>query len=228
MGNPAGVRRDFAALEARRMEAARLLRQGLSQSQVARVVGVHRQSVSRWAQELEQSGVRGLRQAKRTGRPPKLNPAQLRDLERALQRGPEAFGFASGLWTASRVRAVIEYRTGVRYHEDTSGAFCASSTGAASVPAAKRSSATSRRSGSGRESRGRGLKKSPLRAAHDRLHRRKRSERTAAAGADLGAARADPRCCNIISTGKCCRRRPASPGGTSTSGSILAPSMPPR
>jgi len=118
MGNPAGVRRDFAALEARRMEAARLLRQGLSQSQVARAVGVHRQSVSRWARELEQSGVRGLRQAKHTGRPPKLSPAQLRDLERALKRGPEAFGFVSGLWTAGRVRDLIEYRTGVRYHED--------------------------------------------------------------------------------------------------------------
>src|SRR5260370_18915055 len=118
MGNPAGVRRDFAALEARRMEAARLLRQGLSQAQVARAVGGHRQSVSRWAQELEQSGVCGLRQASRTGRPPKLSPAQLRDLERTLQRGREAFGFASGLWTASRVRALIEYRTGVRYHED--------------------------------------------------------------------------------------------------------------
>ena len=62
--------------------------------------------------------MRGLRQAKRTGRPPKLSPAQLRDLERALKRGSEAFGFASGLWTASRVRALIEYRTGVRYHED--------------------------------------------------------------------------------------------------------------
>src|SRR6266852_1595004 len=111
MGNPAGVRRDFAALEARRMEAARLLRQGLSQSEVARELDVHRQSVSRWARELEQSGVRGLRQAK-------LSPAQLRDLERALQLGPEAFGFASGLWTASRVRALIEERTGVRYHED--------------------------------------------------------------------------------------------------------------
>src|SRR5260370_23152148 len=118
MGNPAGVRRDFAALERRRMEAARLLRQGLSESQVARAVGVHRQSVSRWAQELEQSGVRGLRQAQRTGRPPKLSPAQVRDLERALKRGPEAFGFASGLWTASRVRAVIECRTRVRDHED--------------------------------------------------------------------------------------------------------------
>jgi transposase len=62
--------------------------------------------------------VRGLRQAKRTGRPPKLSPAQLRDLERALKRGPEAFGFVSGLWTAGRARDLIEYRTGVRYHED--------------------------------------------------------------------------------------------------------------
>lgn len=117
MGNPAGVRRDFAALEERRMEAARLLRAGLSQSEVARRVGVHRQSVSRWARELEQSGVRGLRKARRTGRPPRLSVAQLRDLERALMRGPEAFGFAGGLWTASRVRDLIEYRTGVRYHE---------------------------------------------------------------------------------------------------------------
>ena len=118
MGNPAGVRRDFTALERRRMEAARLLRQGLSQSEVARELGVHRQSVSRWARELGESGVRGLRKAGRTGRPAKLSPAQLRDLERALKRGPEAFGYASGLWTAARVRDLIEYRTGVRYHED--------------------------------------------------------------------------------------------------------------
>ena len=118
MGNPAGVRRDFAALEVRRRAAARLLRQGLSQSQVARELGVHRQSVSRWARELGASGVRGLRKAERSGRPPKLSPAQLRDLERALKRGPEAFGYATGLWTAARVRALIEERSGVRYHQD--------------------------------------------------------------------------------------------------------------
>ena len=39
------------------MEAARLLGEGLSQSEVARELGVHRQSVSRCARELEQSGV---------------------------------------------------------------------------------------------------------------------------------------------------------------------------
>jgi len=118
MGNAAGVRRDFAALETRRIEAARSLRAGLSQAEVARKVRVHRQSVSRWARELEESGLRGLRRAERTGRPPGHSAAQLRELARALKRGPEAFGFTSGLWTARRVRDLIAYRTGVRYHED--------------------------------------------------------------------------------------------------------------
>jgi len=53
MGNPAGVRRDFVALERRRRRAARLLAQGLRPSEVARQVGVHRQSVSRWARQWE-------------------------------------------------------------------------------------------------------------------------------------------------------------------------------
>jgi len=94
-----------------------LLRAGLSQSEVARKVGVHRQSVSRWARELDISGVHGLRKAERTGRPPKLTAVQMRAIERALKRGPEVFGFSTGLWTAARVRELIEQRTGVRYHE---------------------------------------------------------------------------------------------------------------
>ena len=50
MGNPAGVRRDFQALEQRRLRAAQLLKKGVHPSEVARQVGAHRQSVSRWAQ----------------------------------------------------------------------------------------------------------------------------------------------------------------------------------
>jgi transposase len=116
MGNPAGVRRDFAALERRRMVAARLLRQGVSQSEVARRLGVHRQSVIRWVRQLAQSGRAGLKKAGRAGRKPRLSPAQLRQLEQGLKRGPEALGYATGLWTANRVQELIEYRTGVRYH----------------------------------------------------------------------------------------------------------------
>ena len=49
MGNPADVRRDFDGLERRRMQAVRLMQQSVSQSEVARRLGVHRQSVIRWA-----------------------------------------------------------------------------------------------------------------------------------------------------------------------------------
>ena len=47
MGNPAGVKRDFKALERRRLRALRLLDKGLSQSAVGRRLGVAQQSVSR-------------------------------------------------------------------------------------------------------------------------------------------------------------------------------------
>ena len=34
-----------------------------------------------------------------------------------LKRGPEAWGYASGVWTTSQVRALIEEQCAVRYHE---------------------------------------------------------------------------------------------------------------
>ncbi len=117
MGNPAGVRRNFEALERRRMKAAELLKQGVSQSEVARRLGVHRQSVIRWVRQLAQSGRAGLKKAGRAGRKPKLSPTQLDQIEQGLKRGPEGLGYATGLWTAGRVRELIEYQCGVRYHE---------------------------------------------------------------------------------------------------------------
>lgn len=116
MGHPAGMKRDFAALEARRLEAGALLRQDLTQAEVARVLGVHRQSVSRWAKQVETGGRRALKHPGRAGRKPRLGAADLRRLERGLKRGPEAFGYATPLWTAERVAALIEHDCGVRYH----------------------------------------------------------------------------------------------------------------
>src|SRR3569833_820439 len=45
-------KRDFKALERRRHKAAQLLSRGMPQAEVARQVGVSRQSVSAWAQAL--------------------------------------------------------------------------------------------------------------------------------------------------------------------------------
>ena len=115
MGHPAGVRFDRVKLEQRRLEGARLLKQGLSEAEVARRVGVHRQSVNRWAAQLAVGGRQALKRAPRTGRPPKLAPADLRRIEVGLKRGPEALGYATSLWTAWRVADLIERESGVAY-----------------------------------------------------------------------------------------------------------------
>ena len=73
MGNPAGVRRDFEALENRRFQAMRLLDKGLNQSEVARRVKVVRQTVARWVAQRRQQGAEALRKAGRAGRKPLLS-----------------------------------------------------------------------------------------------------------------------------------------------------------
>src|ERR1700740_462359 len=116
MGNPKGVRRDFAALEQRRLRAARLLEKGISQAEVARQVRVHRQSVSRWALQRKKKGRGGGEKAGRAGRKPRLSAEDLERIERALKRGPEAFGYDTGLWTSARVADLIEQECGIDYH----------------------------------------------------------------------------------------------------------------
>ena len=116
MGNPAGVGRDFQKLEKRRLLGARLLRQGVHPAEVARQVGVHRQSVSRWERQLERGGMRALKQAGRAGRKARLRPEDLRRIERGLKRGPQALGYETSLWTSWRVGHLIEQECGVKYH----------------------------------------------------------------------------------------------------------------
>jgi len=119
MGNPKGVRRDaekLKELEQRRLLGARLLRQGVLQAEVARRLSVHRQSVSRWAQQQEQGGRKALKSSGRIGRKPRLGPVELKRVVRGLERGPEALGYETGLWTAARVAHLIETECGVRYH----------------------------------------------------------------------------------------------------------------
>jgi transposase len=98
------------------MRAARLLEKGYSQSEVARRVGAHRQSVSQWAVELQEKGRAGLKRAGRAGRKPRLDVIAIRKIEQGLKRGPEALGYTTSLWSSTRVAHLIETECGVRYH----------------------------------------------------------------------------------------------------------------
>jgi transposase len=116
MGNAKGVKRDFDQLERRRLKAARLFDQGLTQAEVARRLDVHRQSVSRWHQAWQAEGPQALKQAGRAGRKPRLEPKQLAQIRDGLKAGPEALGYDNGLWTAARVGDLIQRQTGQKFH----------------------------------------------------------------------------------------------------------------
>jgi transposase len=111
-----GAHRDFAALEARRFQAARMFGQGMSQVTVARELGVSRTTTHRWYHAWRRKGRGALQAAGRAGRKPRLNRRQLAGVEAALLKGPAAHGFATTLWTLPRIATVIARRTGVRYH----------------------------------------------------------------------------------------------------------------
>jgi transposase len=113
-------RRDYELMEERRLNGARLLEEGVSQSEVAREMGVTRQSVHRWAKVMEAEGEKGLVRVP-TGRKPRLNAVQLVQLGELLKAGPQAHGHATALWTTERIARLIHRQFGVRYHRDHIG-----------------------------------------------------------------------------------------------------------
>lgn len=102
-------------LEARRKQAGRLFARGFTQSEVARRLGVSRQSAMRWHRAFEKGGAAALRSRKR-GRPARLSEKQLAELERALLKGPQAHGWSTDLWTLERIGLLIRRLFGEAYH----------------------------------------------------------------------------------------------------------------
>lgn len=108
--------RDREAIRRRRRQAARLFGKGETQAQVARLLGVSRQTAMVWWNTFEQEGADALREPGAAGRPARLTPEDLRVIEQALIQGPRAHGYETDLWTLPRIAAVIERVADVSYH----------------------------------------------------------------------------------------------------------------
>ena len=92
-----------------------LLRQGVSQAEVAHRLGVTPQAVHYWLRRVHDGGPAALKAQPRPGRPPRLTPEQIAALPGLLAQGAQAFGYETDLWTTERVADVLAKEWGVHY-----------------------------------------------------------------------------------------------------------------
>ena len=95
-----------------RPRAADLFGRGMTRAEVARRLGVSRATTSRWYRAWRDGDLA----PKRRGRPPKIDAAAMARIERAIARGPRAWGFPLEQWTLAAVAALIARLTGTAYH----------------------------------------------------------------------------------------------------------------
>lgn len=98
------------------MKAVRLFEKDVSPSEVARRLGVHRQSASRWRKEWLAGGKEALESKGKLGRNRELTPEQEEELAVILEAGAVAAGMPTEVWTLPRVAKIIRERFDVDYH----------------------------------------------------------------------------------------------------------------
>jgi transposase len=103
-------------LERRRRRALELIDQGEDKDDVAYFLDVTRRSIDRWIRARRLRGDQALCAKPHPGAPSRLTPGQQRQVIGWISRSPTEFGYATELWTAARVAALIEKRLHVHYH----------------------------------------------------------------------------------------------------------------
>ena len=91
-----------------------LLEKGKKPEEVAEIFNVTPRCVYRWRQESKKPKRR--KAVRSVGRPRKLTEKQIKKLEKALDQGAYAFGYAGNYWTLDRIAQVIWQLFKVRYH----------------------------------------------------------------------------------------------------------------
>ena len=98
----ATARKDFDL--AKRIQCLLLVSSGMAERQAAEIVGVKRRTLQEWIFKYRRGGLAALEKGPYPGRSPKLTKAQLEELGRIIEQGPESVGLDSGVWTDSSCR----------------------------------------------------------------------------------------------------------------------------
>ena len=90
-----------------RLHGVLLVAQGMTCPEVAKLLGDAPRSVEYWVRRFEESGLGGLREGERTGRPGRLNEKQLQEINAAFRKMPREVGLGGNLWDGKTLAAWI-------------------------------------------------------------------------------------------------------------------------
>jgi len=107
---------DQEEMEKRRMKAIGLFEREIAPAEVARRLGVHRQSAGRWRKEWLAGGQSALASKGRLGRKSELTEHEQQELAAILEAGAVAAGLPTEAWTLPRIAKIVRDRFGVDYH----------------------------------------------------------------------------------------------------------------
>ncbi|KXA97722.1 hypothetical protein AKJ39_00105 [candidate division MSBL1 archaeon SCGC-AAA259J03] len=90
--------------------------EGYERREIARLLGTSRTSVWRWIKRFDESGIEGLWDEERPGRPSKLSELEKESLREDLKSSPKDFGYESEVWSTKMVLDHLREEYGIEYH----------------------------------------------------------------------------------------------------------------
>ena len=107
------IRRSEDARYDHRLHIVLLVAQGLSCSEVSRLLGGSVRSAQNCVNAFEKYGLAGLKDKTRPGRPSRLTNEQMEEIGIALRASPEDYGLAGHLWDGNLLSEFISEKFGV-------------------------------------------------------------------------------------------------------------------
>jgi transposase len=111
------IRRDKRPEVRQRCTAIRLLHLGHKAEEVAQMQAVSKPTIYGWWKRWCASGVEGLANKPRSGRPPKADETYIARVEEVVEQAPSDLGYGFMVWTVDRLRAHLAKETGIELSE---------------------------------------------------------------------------------------------------------------
>lgn len=106
-------RRSEEARYIHRLHGVLLVLLGLSTVKAGKLLGDPQRTVAYWVTQFKTHGLRGLKDAKKSGRPEVLTSTQKKSLLRSLTKSPIQSGLKGDTWTGALLASLLKKRYGI-------------------------------------------------------------------------------------------------------------------